>query len=226
MSMHQIDPTTGAVTQGEEFALEQHFGEEASSRESSPRSPGDFEEPNGYADQPIDFSLVEGTLEDHQDQIPVRYEQTVPYDESSETGNIGGVDLTPAGPKVEAKFSVESHEAVPTFERAATSHNTRNLLVGVGATALVLRRVGRKYIVLSCPTTFTNYAGVTSTPLGFQVTDDRAVIETGQGYQVNPGDSIEIDTEGPVFVGPLPGNTSAYVQYSEAYSVPGGPVGM
>lgn len=222
-----VDPFTGATTREQEYALEDPRGtEQLGYRDSSPVTAGEENEPVLGGTLGQDYLLRPNTAQDHQDVIPVRYEQGESYAESSETGVIGGVDLTPTGPRVEPKFNTQLHEAVPTFERAATSHNTRLLLVGVGSTPLVLRRAGRKYLVVSCPTTFTNFAGLTSTPLGFQVADDRAVIEAGQGYQVNPGDSLEIDTEGPVFVGPLPTQTSGFVQYSEVYSVPGGPVGM
>jgi hypothetical protein len=108
-------------------------------------------------------------------------------------------------------------EAVPVWERASESHSTRAL--SFNTTAMVVgRRPGRKYVVLSCPTT---YNGAANT-LGVQVSDTRAYVDAGAGYQLNPGDSLEIDTEAPVWVGPLTGNASGVVQWSECFNPLGG----
>jgi hypothetical protein len=83
---------------------------------------------------------------------------------------------------------------------------------------LLGRRVGRKYVVLSCPTTYNGASNTT----GFQVSDTRAYVDANAGYQVNPGDSIEIDTEAPVWVGVLNGNSTGVVQWSEVFNPAGG----
>ena len=108
-------------------------------------------------------------------------------------------------------------QAVPVYERAAETHSTRGL--SINSTSMLLgRRVGRKYVVLSCPTT---YNGSTNAN-GFQVSDTRSYVDANAGYQVNPGDSIEIDTEAPVWVGVLSGNTTGVVQWSEVFNPAGG----
>jgi hypothetical protein len=50
------------------------------------------------------------------------------------------------------------------------------------------------------------------------VSDDPSKINTGQGAQINPGDSFMVDTEAPVWVGPLPGQTTGVVQVSECFN--------
>ena len=89
-------------------------------------------------------------------------------------------------------------DAVPVNERASESHNTRAFSINA-TSMLVGRRAGRKYVVLSVPTTFN---GATNAN-GVQVSDTRAYIDANAGYQLNPGDSLEIDSEAPVWVGVL-----------------------
>ena len=143
---------------------------------------------------------------------PVPDQQADPGEplESFAHNDLVNLDSTPAT----ASARLTPHDqAVPVFERAALSHSTR--AVSVSSTSMLLgRRPGRKYVVLSCPTT---YNGATNAN-GFQVSDTRAYIDANAGYQVNPGDSIEIDSEAPVWVGLLGTNTTGVVQWSEVFN--------
>lgn len=98
--------------------------------------------------------------------------------------------------------------------------------MAIGATPFTLlgRHRGRKSVVLSAPVTIT-VAGTATTPNGFQWSHDRNLLDTGAGFQMNPGDSAQIDSEAEVWVGPLPGKTTGYVQFLELFNVLGGPAG-
>ena len=121
-----------------------------------------------------------------------------------------------------AFFQTDSLSAVPVTERAAESGNIR--AVGfVEPYKIVGHRRGRRSVTLSCPTTVTAIGGGTSTPKGFQVSDDRSTLDVGAGFQVNPGDSLRYEAESEVWVAPLPGNTAGYCQYVETFDAPSGP---
>lgn len=214
----EVDPTTGSSVREQEFAVEdRHGSEQIGYRDNSPVPPG--EESLGFLGDVTTLDLA--TAEDHQDDTPVRYVDEQDVAQTSEQGFIVGADITPAGPMARPSFDTPAHEAVPTNERAGDSHDSRNISVGVNAFQLVGRRPGRKYILLSCPTTFTSAAGA-ATPLGFQFSDDPNQLNVGLGFQVNPGDVIPVDSEAAVWVAALPGNVTGLVQFSEVYSTPGG----
>ena len=114
-------------------------------------------------------------------------------------------------------FQTDTLSAVPIVSRSAESHNVR-VAACVEPTKVVGHRKGRRAITLSCPTTT-----VAGTPLGFQVSDQRTYLDIGVGFQVNPGDSLKIESEAEVWIAPLPGQTSGYCQYVETFDAPSGP---
>jgi hypothetical protein len=114
-------------------------------------------------------------------------------------------------------FQTDSLAAVPVTQRAAESHNVRAASCVVPS-KVVGHRKGRRAITLSCPATT-----VAGTPLGFQVSDQRAYLDVNAGFQVNPGDSIRIESEAEVWIAPLSGQTSGYCQYVETFDAPSGP---
>lgn len=143
--------------------------------------------------------------------------------------DAGGPDLSPDHHNEELVgvppfFQTEPLAAVPVAQRSADSSQVR----AVGFTTphkIAGSRRGRRSITLSCPTTVTSSTGATSTPLGFQVSDDRSFLEVGGygvGFQVNPGDSLRIESEGVVWVAPLPTAASGYCQYVETFDSPSG----
>jgi hypothetical protein len=147
----------------------------------------------------------------------LRYVDEIPTSDTSILGEETGHSSV-----VSSRFNTQNEQPIPTSERATNAHNTVRVTLQADAFQLLGRRRGRRYVVLSCPATITT-GGVGATPLGFQVSHDRNNVTVGIGYQVNPGDSLEIDSEAEVYVGPLPGNTTGTVQYSEAYTALGGP---
>lgn len=119
--------------------------------------------------------------------------------------------------------------AFPVVQRSSSDYNAKAVVLSVGAQALQIlgRVVGRMNITLSVPTTFTNPIGGTITPAGVMFSTDPGNLQSGDGYQLNPGDSITISTEAPVWVSLLPGNTStAVVQFIEEVNPQGGAIGV
>jgi hypothetical protein len=122
-------------------------------------------------------------------------------------------------------FQTEPLAAVPVSQRASDSFDARSIGF-IEPTKVAGRRRGRRSITLSCPATVTSSTGATSTPLGFQWSNDRTLVELGGygvGFQINPGDSATIESEAEVWVAPLPRNASGLCQYVECYDSPSGP---
>lgn len=141
--------------------------------------------------------------------------------------SVDGVDETlfeetNRAPRASSHFATNNQEAVPVYERATSAFSVVSQAIGVGSIMLLGRHKGRKYVTLSAPVTITTTSGSTS-PNGFQWAHDRNLIDTGSGFQLNPGDSAQIDSEAEIFVGPLPGKTTGYVQAVELFNVLGGP---
>ena len=114
--------------------------------------------------------------------------------------SVDGVDETlfeetNRAPRASSHFATNNQEAVPVYERATSAFSVVSQAISSGSTS----------------------------PNGFQWAHDRNLIDTGSGFQLNPGDSAQIDSEAEIFVGPLPGKTTGYVQAVELFNVLGGP---
>ena len=135
-------------------------------------------------------------------------------------------DLSPPvekEPVFSSRFNVDNQQAIPVFERATAS--AKSISQGISTSIMIYgRHRGRKSVILTAPVTITTLSGSTS-PNGFQFSDDRAVVEANAGFQLNPGDSFEWSSEAEIWVAPLPGKTSGYVQACEFFSAFGGPAG-
>lgn len=159
-------------------------------------------------------------LENHiRHEVPLRYADAISDADDYRVGDDEHHTPVPS-----AKFNVDNDQAVPVYERATSSYSEGSMAIGAGSFALLGRHRGRKSVVLSAPVTIT-VAGTATTPAGFQWSHDRNKIDTGSGFQMNPGDSAQIDSEAEVWVGPLPGKTTGYVQFLELFNVLGGPAG-
>ena len=125
-------------------------------------------------------------------------------------------------------FDVNNAEALGVFERSAQDFNAGALVLDTGTSSALLtgRAKGRKNITLSIPTTFTNANGVVITPAGVIIGSDRGSVDAYQGFQLNPGDSVTISTEAPLYVGLIRnGVAAAVVQFIEEVNAVGGNIG-
>jgi hypothetical protein len=119
-------------------------------------------------------------------------------------------------------FPGDNATAFPVFSRAANDFNAKARIFSPGLntmsnlTPLVGRTKGRQSITLSVPLAFT-YQGNSIAPAGVIFSSELGATIQGDGFQLNPGDSVTIYTESEVWALPIPGNTSvvAVVQYIE-----------
>lgn len=124
-------------------------------------------------------------------------------------------------------FQVESLAGVPVVQRAAESFLCQGKSC-VEPTKIVGHRKGRRSVTISVPTTVTAIGGGTSTPLGVQVSDQKSYLDVGTGFNLNPGDSLKIESEAEVWIAPLGygaggANANGYCQYVETFDAPSGP---
>lgn len=115
------------------------------------------------------------------------------------------------------RWSTDNGDALAVFERGAKSFTAGQIVVGTanGGTSIVVgRQKGRKNVTISVPATYTNSSGANVTPNGVVIAEQEGELQLiNGGFQVNPGDSITISTEAPVWAGLLPGKTSGFCQY-------------
>jgi len=122
-------------------------------------------------------------------------------------------------------FGTDNGEAFPVFERASSDWTAGSVVVGTnnGGTSIVVGRVrGRKTVTVWVPSTWTNPGGTSTTPNGVVIGQTEGELQSGAGAQLNPGDSITIGTEAPVWAALIPGKTSGVVQYLVEYNPAGG----
>jgi hypothetical protein len=151
-----------------------------------------------------------------EDYSEMRYVDAVPTEETFVVGD------TAHEPTTSSRFNVTNEQAVPVTERATSSYSAKNFTIGADPVMMIGRRRGRRTIAISCPGTVTK-AGTGTTPKGFMFSFGRNDLDTGIGFQVNPGDSVTIDSEAEIWVAPLPGNTTGVVQYLETFDALAGP---
>jgi hypothetical protein len=112
-------------------------------------------------------------------------------------------------------FSQDNSQALPVFERAAHDW-TGNTWVLTQTRQVAGRQVGRKSVTLwnkSSSATSVFFAPV------------EGEVDQGQALSLDPGDSITIPTEAPVYAGPGPLVASCTVQVMATYNPPGGGLG-
>lgn len=121
-------------------------------------------------------------------------------------------------------FTIAHAESVPTWERATTEWTGTPTIVGQNPVTLVGRRRGRRAVNLWVPTAYVTTTAGAFTVLGVQIARSPSELAANSGLQLNPGDSITLGTEAPVYVQALPGQTSGVVFFTELYNDLGGPL--
>lgn len=124
-------------------------------------------------------------------------------------------------------WKTANKDATPVFERA--SHDFTVQIVAVnsaieGGTAIACgRQKGRKSVTLSVPTVLPS--GVV--PFGVTFAPDQDAVQAGINAAgvLNPGDSVTINTEAPVWLGLIGANLTGWCQVVIEYNPPGGALG-
>jgi hypothetical protein len=142
------------------------------------------------------------------------------------------VEFDTAGNRYEngrRQFDKGNGEAFPVFERASSDFTTGAIFVNSwnGGTVIVVgRQKGRKALTLWVPTSIVPPGSTTPiTPSGVLFAQTEGELQNGGGAQINPGDSLTIETEAPVWCGLIPGSTSGVVQFTTVYNPGGGELG-
>lgn len=124
-------------------------------------------------------------------------------------------------------FSTDNGSAFPTFQRAASDWSVGvvipNAATNGGVATVVGRQRGRVAVKLWVPTQLASGVAVTA---GVVIGPDENELQAPVNPTVlNVGDSITIETEGSVYCGVIPGQTTGVVQYLVLSNPPGGSVG-
>ena len=101
-------------------------------------------------------------------------------------------------------FDTKPGLAIPVWERATEefAEQVLNLSSGMNAIAAAGRETGRKSVTLWVPS-IASY--------GCQFSRIRGKVDNGNGMPLNPGDSITIGSEAPVYVGVQTGQSTGVV---------------
>jgi hypothetical protein len=123
------------------------------------------------------------------------------------------------------RWSVDNADALAVFERASGKFTAGQIVVNSynGGTSIVVgRQKGRKNVTISVPASYTAADGTSSTPNGVAIAEQEGELQLiNGGFQLNPGDSITISTEAPIWAGLLPNKTTGLVQYLVEYNPTG-----
>jgi hypothetical protein len=128
------------------------------------------------------------------------------------------------------RFATDNGAAIPTFERASHDFTTGQTYVGTsngGIAIIVGRQSGRKSVTVAVPKSYYNMAGtLVTSPIGVVVGQTEGELQApGGGLQLLAGDSITIQTEAPIWVGLLTGQTTGFCQWCVEYNPAGGELG-
>ena len=123
------------------------------------------------------------------------------------------------------RWGTDNGDALAVFERGSRSFTAGQIVVGAanGGTAIVVgRQKGRKNVTISVPASYINSAGSSVTPTGVAIAEQEGELQLiNGGFQLQPGDSITISTEAPIWAGLLPGKTTGFCQYLVEYNPTG-----
>jgi hypothetical protein len=145
---------------------------------------------------------------------------SVPYVSGDlDSNNPVGVPQEKAGNKFKTgqpSFNTDSEDALAVFQRASQAWSGNSYSLS-GAQPIVGRQKGRIEV----------HIWVSSTSaLGVQIAPSASEVEATVGEIIlNPGDSITLATEAPVWAAPIPGNATGSVNVVVIFNPAGGPLG-
>lgn len=120
-------------------------------------------------------------------------------------------------------FHTETSSALGVFQRKNHDFTANTFILSAGTPALEVigRQKGRGTTYVSCP----SVASVAGS-VGFIVGPSEAEVLNGVGgVAVYPGESVTIESEAPVWIGLLAGQTSCICRVVSSYNPPGGGLG-
>ena len=160
--------------------------------------------------------------------VPYFIEEATPMDTVNDTSPVDPDKAGNLYTTDRKAWGTTNADALSVFERASSDFTAGviNISTQNGNTAIIVgRQKGRKSVTIWVPKTYTNASGSTSTPNGVIIGQTEGEVQAYAGAQLNPGDSITINTEAPVWAGVLGGNTSGLCQFLVEYNPAGGELG-
>ncbi len=145
------------------------------------------------------------------------------------TGDMVGLDSNAAAPLAEGpstaqtarrlRFASDNGDALGVFERASHEWAPRIWILSSNdePKQIVGRQVGRKDITLWVPATLPS-----GSPLGVMIGryPEDCYNDNITGIVLNPGDSLTIETEAPVYAAVIPGNSLGNLYSITAFNPP------
>jgi len=114
------------------------------------------------------------------------------------------------------RFDWENAHAVGTFQRLGTT-SSFNCVQVAEVMPLISRWKGRTSLTLWVSREVPVNGVMVANPAGVMVAESRAKLDAGGGVPFNIGDSGNVRSEGPVWVGPQPRQEAGYVCYEHCF---------
>jgi hypothetical protein len=118
-----------------------------------------------------------------------------------------------------APWSTDNEQALPVYQRAASewSANSYTLNSTSGPIQLAGKRKGQVSVTVWVSATASH---------GVVISPNQGDIQQGAGIELDPGDSITLDTEAAIWGGVIVGQTAGSVNVVVLYNPPGGGLGL
>lgn len=132
---------------------------------------------------------------------------------------VSPVEPGAQGERRRPPWDTDNEEALPVFMRAAHDWSIRTFTLNstTGPIVVASRLKGCQSTILWVPAT---------AALGCVIAPTQGELNNGAGGTLNPGDSIELATEGPVYGGVIGANATGTLYVVRTFNPPGGGLGL